>query len=318
MQLDYDAKVTAFMLYAHTVKIFLRHRLCLNNLFSFTSVMQAGFDIGSTLIKVVWQEDGQWQFDSTAHQPLDILLRNLQRKQVSRLHITGIGLNHVPLIKGFELRKRKGDAIMAELLNQVAGVNYLLAQQNKSHVQDYLLVSIGTGTSYTRVRGASVRKFPLGNALAGGFLYGMSKFMGYANYNDFLNIAKEGKLENVELLLKDKIAETALKPEGNLLVAHLAKAQTDTPKSDVQIGFLNMIAIGVVRDILLIDLIPEFSGIKQIVCIGSNTESDSPLRTLLMQYKDFMQKELVFIQHGAYANALGAYHLDWNSMEKIN
>lgn len=296
---------------------FLRHNLCLYNLLNFTSSMKAGFDIGSTLIKVVWQEDNHWQFDSTAHQPLDILLRNLQKKRISHLHITGIGLNHVPLIKGFELRKRKGDAIMAELLNQVAGINYLLAQQNKSHVQDYLLVSIGTGTSYTRVRGASVRKFPLGNALAGGFLYGMSKFMGYSHYTDFLNIAKEGKLENVELLLKDKIAETASKPEGNLLVAHLAKAETDTSKSDLQMGFLNMIAIGVVRDILLIDLIPEFSGIKQVVCIGSNVENDSPLKSLLTQYQDFIQKELVFVEHGAYANALGAYHLDWNTMEKI-
>lgn len=279
--------------------------------------MKAGFDIGSTLIKVVWQEDNQWQFDSTAHQPLDILLRNLQKKQITQLHVTGIGLNHLPLIKGFELRKRKGDAIMAELLNQVAGVNYLLAQQNQSHIQDYLLVSVGTGTSYTRVRGASVRKFPLGNALAGGFLYGMSKFMGYHKYTDFLNIAKEGKLENVELLLKDKIAETVSKPEGNLLVAHLAKAQNDTPKSDVQIGFLNMIAIGVVRDIILIDLIPEFSGIKQVVCIGSNVENDSPLKSLLLQYQDFMQKEFVFVQHGAYANALGAYHLESDNMEKI-
>ncbi|MCS7075114.1 MAG: hypothetical protein NZ455_00290 [Bacteroidia bacterium] len=279
--------------------------------------MKAGFDVGSTLIKVVWQEDNHWQFDSTAHQPLDVLLRNLQRKQITQLHITGIGLNYLPLINGFELRKRKGDVIMAELLNQVAGVNYLLAQQGKSHIQDYLLVSIGTGTSYTRVRGASVRKFPLGNALAGGFLYGMSKFLGYNRYTDFLNIAKEGKLENVELLLKDKIAETASKPEGNLLVAHLAKAQPHSSKSDVQMGFLNMIAISAIRDIVLIDLVPEFSGFKQVVCIGSSIENDNPLKSLLIHYQDFIQKELVFVQHGAYANALGAYHLESNDMDKI-
>lgn len=295
----------------------LRHNLCVSYLFNFT-VMKAGFDIGSTLIKVVWQEDNNWQFSSTAHQPLEVLLRNLQKKQITQLNVTGIGLNHLPLIKGFELYNRKGDVIMSELLNQVAGVNYLLAQQNKSHIQDYLLVSVGTGTSYTRVKGASVRKFPLGNALAGGFLYGMSKFMGYSTYTDFLNIAKEGKLENVELLLKDKIAETASQSQGNLLVAHLAKAQKDTPKSDVQMGFLNMIAIGVVRDILLIDLIPEFSGIKQVVCIGSNIENDAPLKSLLTQYQDFIQKELVFIEHGTYANALGAYHLDPSTLDKIN
>lgn len=69
--------------------------------------MKAGFDVGSTLIKAVWQEDGQWQFDSTAHQPLDVLLRKLQKKRITQLHITGIGLNHLPLINGFELRKRK-------------------------------------------------------------------------------------------------------------------------------------------------------------------------------------------------------------------
>lgn len=279
--------------------------------------MKAGVDIGSTLTKVVWQEDGQWQFESTAQKPLEQILRQLQKQQIKQLHLSGIGLNHLPLIKGFDIRRRTGDVIMSELLNQVAGVNYLHALQHKIKLDDFLLVSMGTGTSYTRVRGAQVRKFPLGNALAGGFLYGMSKFMGYTSYFDFMNIAKEGKLENVELLLKDKMVETAETPMGDLLVSHLAKISAQSEKADIQAGFVNMVAIAAVRDMVLIDMVPEFSGYKKIVCIGSNLQEGGVLREALLQYQPLVQKEFIFLNLGEFSNALGVYHLAWEDMANV-
>lgn len=225
----------------------------------------AGIDLGSTLMKIAFKKGKNFKFYSQADysnkQLADILIKN---------HITK------KIYAGMNADKN----IARELKLQMQGVRALAKLPKK-----FVLVSIGTGISYTIANGDYYKKLPLGNSLGGGFIYGLGLALGFKNYQEIIKKAQKGNLKKTDIYFKD------------LLVANLAKLNKKTKKEDIAAGLMNIVAVTIMKDLMLYKLEKE-----KIIVIGSTVKNNNCLQKLLKKYL----KKIKFIKNGEFATALGA------------
>jgi len=227
--------------------------------------MLAGIDCGSTLIKIAFKKGKSFKFYSQADYSLKQLTGILKKNHVTQKIFAGI----------------KADKNIArEIKLQAQGVQALAKLPKK-----FVLVSIGTGTSYTLVSETSMSRLPLGNSLAGGFILGLSKILGFKDFNDLVIKAKRGNHKKTDIYFKD------------LIVANLANLNKKTRKEDIAAGLMNVIAVTIMKDLMLYKLDKE-----NIVFIGSTLKNNFCLKKLLKKYI----KKSIFIENGEFATALGA------------
>jgi type II pantothenate kinase len=260
----------------------------------------AGIDIGSTLTKAVWaKSDGKLVFASTADRSLDEIFIEMKADGVTTLIAAGLG--NTPQCD-FSVIKLEGDAIANELRQQVIGVRKLLKMQNKQ-LSEFLLTSVGTGTSYTYVAPDKIQRYFPGNCIGGGFIYGMLRCLG-ADMHHFEKLGLSGTPKN--LLVKDVSPETLGTPLGNLIVASFGTAYELTLQEDVYATLFSTAAVLLIRDIIMINMTKDFPLVKDTVFIGSTLRSVC-FQNMLSNYASEFGVNIHFLQNGEYALALGAY-----------
>lgn len=270
--------------------------------------MQAGIDFGSTLIKAVWEEDGALRYVSTADVSRPDLFRMMSKAGIRTAYRTGIGFPSVPSGLGIDVLGPSDDAVNAEIRLQAAGARELLIRSGAplKWFDRFLLVSVGTGTSFTRVDyPIEVSRFPIGSALGGGFITNLGRVLGVSGAAQIEESASRGEV--LDLLVKDIASESAF---GNLPVAHFGKAKrpTRTPharwKSDLTATMLHMVGCIVAGDAVKYAMA---MGVDQVVFIGTTVARSPTLRKHLDRYVRFGGKTPTFLDQGEYAGALGAY-----------
>ena len=117
--------------------------------------MKAGIDFGTTLVKAVWKK-GDYRFASTAEMPLEQIIENMKSDSIRKVHAAGINNT---LINDFEVYRTSGDQVQNEIELQAKGAKELLSLSGH-RLEKFLIVSMGTGTSYTFV-GDTIERFPL-------------------------------------------------------------------------------------------------------------------------------------------------------------
>ena len=272
--------------------------------------MKAGIDFGSSLVKAAWIRDGQFRFASTANVKLEELTRQLSDEGIKQINLAGIGYSnaHSNYFREFELRKAKGDAIKLEKKLQVEGIQKLMRDQGEN-ITNFILVSIGTGTSYAlRLYGFAI-PVPLGNSLGGGFLGGIGRHLGINDYGDMSRIASEGTPLNV--YVKDKLPDLNGTVIGEYVVAHLSKAENDSKREDVLATAVDIVSVTTIKDLALLSHSSRlFKWTKDIVYIGSTVSGFPSLRKSLEKYSSGMlSKRTHFPHNGEFSLAIGAYYM---------
>jgi len=265
--------------------------------------MHAGIDFGLTLTKAVYEKDG-FQFLSTSEKPLEQILKELKEAGTQKITRAGQGYKESfnALFDGLEVKTPDGDPIKSEIELQANGARKLLELDGRT-IDEFLLVSIGTGTSYTFVRPDGATHYPFGNPMGGGFIRGCARILDLSPTH-LARRAERGK--PADLLFKHALPQTKGTPEGELVISHFANITEDTPSTDVCASVINTVATLITRDIMMLDSFPHQKP-KHVVYIGSTMELMPSLQKKLELYQPFIQKELHFPNHAAYALALGAY-----------
>ena len=272
--------------------------------------MHAGIDVGSSLTKVVWKAQ-DYQFATTADKPLEVILEELRADNVKELYAAGIG--SIPEQKDFIVYKTTKDVIANEILLQAKGAGVLLQRQG-IFLDDFLLVSLGTGVSYTSVRKGEktydslgveeVQHFPLGSAIGGGFIQGLSKII---NQRDSGVQSLENTYAPLDLLVQDKLPEKIGTFEGSLVIAHFGKANENSHKEDVYKSIVHCVAVSTVRDVLLVGMVKDFPQHNHVVYVGSTVARNPSLQVLLQSYTQAIGKIPHFVDKGEFSLAMGAY-----------
>jgi len=251
----------------------------------------AGVDGGTTHTKITWMFGGVQHFRSTAKVPLQQIINEMQG-QVT--HIRCIGTRVPPeLTQHFEvIPLTDKDPIKAEARIQAQGARVLL---NNKKIGRHLVVSVGTGVSYTLVFMGKSFKLPVGNSLGGGFLEGVRKLQGVETHHEFDALALQGK--PLDLFIRDVIPNH---PYGDFVLSNLGNVGDDALQIDVCHSFVHVVATAIAKDIAVYGMLT-----PNVVFVG-NTLKMKSLRNMLYHMMIALGKKPYFPQNLGFAGAMGA------------
>lgn len=260
----------------------------------------AGIDAGGTLIKIVYTENERMHFKKFSINKMDSAISWLKMFVPSlRVSLTG-GKSSVMQQSFFQ-----NGLIIPEFQATCDGARFLLGAENKSIEESYLIVNIGTGTSWHVVNGDKVERI-LGSGMGGGTFTGLGSLLTQVqDYQQLTVLANEGNKRKVDILVKD-IYETADGPiNGELTAANFAKGKKQNhTEADRLASLSNMIAETIV---LLTSQAATINQVKRAVIIGSAIVGNPSFKMALEYYMNMVGLTPVFLEKGEYCGAIGAY-----------
>jgi len=252
----------------------------------------AGFDKGEMLLPVqisasnaiasLFGAFGKFLYDN-----------KLELNDIEQVNLTGVGSSVVEQpIYGLPTYK------VDEFTANGKGGGYFAGDK-----KEFMVVSMGTGTSFVGVRDG-VPQHLGGIGIGGGTIIGLSKLM--INTNDIdriLDLASEGKVSNIDLRIGD-ISKNPL-PGLNLDItaSNFGKASSRATCEDKAAGIVHMVIETICQTAALI---AQGMELKDFILIGALTnfpectEVSSMIKTLFPDY-NFMVPEA-----GEYGTAIGA------------
>lgn len=261
-----------------------------------------GIDVGGSTTKIVGIRDGAFlsplmvrandpiasifgafgKFTSENHIPL---------KDISRVMVTGAGSTFVdtPLY-----------GLPTGYVDEFIAIG--LGGRHMSGIQNPLVVSMGTGTSFVRVNGNQIRHIG-GTGIGGGTITGLAGTMlNVREVETLSSMAREGNLQNIDLMVCDFIT----KPGGNLTpdttAANFGKIKDVATKNDFALGILNLVF--------------QTIGMMAVFAVGENRGEPVVLTgnlTTIPQAKEIMDHlsslfhfSFLIPEHAQFATAVGA------------
>lgn len=276
-----------------------------------------GLDIGSTRTKLVdcgnegrdyvrfdlYDPDEERPFTPEMADEMARCIRNLGYR---RIGVTGAGATtfagaakkflHVTVVMS------EGDPLTREIAMQTAGIKSLCRRQGEPLPNEFTLVTIGTGVSYTLASLYGQRVFPIGNPIGGGFITGVTGLT-----PDF--IADFGKTHSHgDLLMKDRFPEKAGQLVGEFVLASygdMGRESIIKPASTAA----KCVATQVIRDLMVMGMIPDWKPSWPVVFAGTPVDRYELLRGWLTEYCESIGLPHRYVSDSAHAGALGAYEL---------
>lgn len=141
-----------------------------------------------------------------------------------------------------------------------------------SGLERAIVVSMGTGTAIVRAENGKEPVYLGGTGVGGGTLIGLSKqLIGVSDIEAIVELAKDGDLSNVDLMVSDITRKDLPGMSSNLTAANFGKLSDLASKSDLALGLINMIFESVA---MLSLFASRASNIENIVMTGNLTTLD--------------------------------------------
>jgi type II pantothenate kinase len=182
-------------------------------------------------------------------------------------------------------------------------------------LNDFLLLSMGTGTAFLRVRssceGASDGN-PKSDILAGGTIHlggtgvGGGTIKGLfslydenTNIKEIAKIAKSGNAYNTDLKIGDISEDLGSLLSKDITVSNLSKLTKDTSSEDYAAGIINLTA-----EVLMMMAVFARRDDEKIVCIGGLSQLDK-IRETARVLGAMHKISFIFPENASYAGAIG-------------
>jgi type II pantothenate kinase len=261
-----------------------------------------GIDIGSTITKAVSIEDGKLtrKVKTKAADAVTaatgafgkIVLENgINIDTVKKIEITGVG---APKIKNdiFGIptgRVKEIDAI---------GIGGMFL----SGMRNIIITNIGTGTVIIEAGDRGIFHFG-GSGVGGGTILGLAKkLLPTAEFTGIMELAKTGKLNQVDLLLGD-ITDTSISfLNGESTAANFGKMLDTAGPGDIALGIINMVyqVIGI-----LSVFAAKARNTGRVIVTGNGSNNQIGQKTLA-EVSAMYGIEFTYPEHAEYTTAIGA------------
>ncbi|MDR0669503.1 MAG: pantothenate kinase [Treponema sp.] len=274
--------------------------------------MIIGIDIGSTTTKTVSVEDGlltrkiktraQDAVTSATGALGKLLIENdIEISCISGIAITGAGASKIKN-NIFGIPTRKIDEIQA-----IGTGGLFLAQGRDGLPADPIVITnAGTGTAIIQAGKNGIVHLG-GSGVGGGTIYGLAKkLLPTADFGGIMELAKDGRLDQVDLLLSD-ITDTEISFLGRqATAANFGKTLDSAVNSDIALAILNMVY-------QVIGMISVFAarsvGVDRVVVTGNG--SNNPVgKQILKTISAMYGISFEYPQDAEYTTAVGAA-LSW-------
>jgi type II pantothenate kinase len=262
--------------------------------------IKAGIDAGGSLIKIAYQEKNKMHYKKYEIDELDQAISWLKMVAPNvSVALTG-GKAHLIKQNYFQ------DAVsIPEFQATCDGVRLFLLDEGKKMDNPFLVVNIGTGTSWHLVHGEKYERI-LGSGIGGGTFTGLGSLLTTSKqYEKLTVLANAGERGNVDLLVKDIYESDEPPIDGHLTAANFAKGiYVKHSEADRMAALTNMIAETIVLLTLQAAAIHQT---KEVVFIGSTLIGNPSLKIGLNSFMNKLGLSSTFLQNGEYCGAAGAY-----------
>lgn len=261
-----------------------------------------GIDIGGSTTKIVGIRDNEiiTPLMVRANDPIASLFgafgkfidqNSLSLSDIEKIAITGVGASHVEKsIYGIETVK------VEEFLANGYGGLYL------SEMNSAIIVSMGTGTAIVKAVGETI-EYIGGTGVGGGTLIGLSsKMLNIRDIDYLIETAKDGNLNNVDLMVSDISREMLPMLPPSTTASNFGKITDVANRSDIALGIFNMVfqTIGT-----LAVFVARGGNQKNIVLIGNLTTI--PLcREVFNSLESIYHYKFTIPPHAEHGTAVGA------------
>ncbi|RDW19991.1 type II pantothenate kinase [Oceanobacillus arenosus] len=261
-------------------------------------VSKIGIDAGGSLIKVAYEDNRALVFKTFSE--MDLLLEWLNGISLeTELYLTGGKAGYLQ-----QIIKQKSH-IKEEFQAIVDGARPLLVQEHGSIPDNFLITSIGTGTSVFHVTDGSFSRL-LGSGIGGGTLMGLGKLLsGKTAFHDIVALAAKGNHQNSDLLVKNIYAPSEAPLLGDLTAANFGKAHINE-QATVEDHLASLIQLIGETTISLAGQAAVATGVEKIIFVGSTLNGNEPLKKVLSSFQEMMSYEPIFLDNGAYVGAVGS------------
>lgn len=258
-----------------------------------------GIDAGATLCKLVFRGERL----ETARFPARDLAAARERIAAwapRRVGATGGGAEEVgEEVAGAPVRR------VPEFAAWARGAPVLAAEAGMELPAEYLLVSLGTGTSILVVRGDEAERVG-GSALGGGTLLGLGRLLvGAESFEEILALAATGDRRGVDLLVGDIYRRGGIALPADLNAASFGKLES-TRREDLAHALLSLIGenLGTICTAL-----GRVAGVATVVYGGSTLEENRALEAALTFATERFGGRPLYLPRGAFCGAAGAARL---------
>ncbi|MDR1443576.1 MAG: pantothenate kinase [Treponema sp.] len=240
--------------------------------------MIAGIDIGSTTTKTVSVEGGvlvrkiktraQDAVTSAAGALGKLIIENdIDISEISGIAITGAGASKIKN-NIFGIPTQKIDEIKA------IGTGGLFLARSLPGLPvgavPIVITNVGTGTAIIRAGKDGITHLG-GSGVGGGTIYGLAKkLLPTADFNGIMDLAKDGRLDQVDLLLED-ITDTDISfLDRRSTAANFGKTLDSAGNSDIALAILNMVyqVIGMISVFAA-----KSAGVDRVVVTGNGSNN---------------------------------------------
>ncbi|WP_152655356.1 type II pantothenate kinase [Oceanobacillus sp. CFH 90083] len=258
---------------------------------------QIGIDAGGSLLKIAYEEGSRLRLKTYPSNQMDQLIPWLKTlAPETALQVTG---GRAEALKKYQ----PSFSIFKEFECVIEGTNYLLMEENKLPDVNYLLVNIGTGTSFFH------KKERLsGTGVGGGMFTGLGAIIANtADYHTLVDLASKGDRTKSDLMVSDIYPFSSSPIDASLTAANFGKDQLDNSISpgDQLAALTQLIGETIV---LLAVAAAKSIGTKEVVMIGGALSGNSLLKKVIASFESMLDFNLTFLEKGSHAGAIGALY----------
>lgn len=217
---------------------------------------------------------------------------NLELSSIEQVNLTGVGCSNITQ-KIYGLPTYKVDEFSA---NGVGGCYFADGKE------DFMVVSMGTGTSFVRVH-HGVPTHLGGIGIGGGTITGLSKLMLNTDDADKIKeMAADGKVGNIDLRIRDISKNPLPGLDLEITASNFGKASSRANCEDKAAGIVHMVIENICQTAVLI---ANGTGVKDFVLIGNLINFSECWRVCDMIKTMYPDVNFIIPEDGEYGTAIG-------------
>lgn len=262
-----------------------------------------GIDIGGSTTKIIGLKDGRLIGAARvkASDPLTSAYgafgrfledNGLRLNEVEKVMCTGVGSSFL---------RDEIYGIPAEKVDEFRAVG--LGAKYTSGLDRFVAVSLGTGTSFTVVRGEEIT-YVGGSGVGGGTITGLCQMLaGSKDHARICELAVQGNTEKVDLTIGDITKERQLANLNmHVTASNFGKISDDATEADFAMGVINMV-FQIVGTMAM--MTANGNDTDSIVLTGSLSQMEAA-RPVLRALEDLYHVRYIVPEDAEYATAIGA------------
>ena len=213
-------------------------------------------------------------------------------EDIEKVMITGVGCAYVnqPI---YGCVTERVDEYIADAL----GASY------KCDIEDMIVVSMGTGTTYVKKQGDKIEHIG-GLGIGGGSLQGMARVMLKTDdMKEISSLAKKGDVKKIDLLIGDISPKPLPNLPMDVTASLFAKAQTNSLPEDIALGIVHMVLQSIGSGAIFASL---NTHIKDMVLIGQLSLFPQWKQYIFPQLEKLYKVRFHIPQNSLFCTAIGA------------